>query len=126
MKSVQENGFALILVIIILFMASILLLVVTSDARTLLFQADRLQVQAIEQNLYASGLAWMKQHGQDRLQASPESHREMPLPTEQLTDRHAVLTTIPSRDEQGRVGLALKIECSYGKQRRRHTYQHSF
>jgi hypothetical protein len=58
----RQNGFVLVFVIFVLALVGMYMIVLTSDANTLLFQADRAYLEACEQNLTASGLAWAKKN----------------------------------------------------------------
>jgi uncharacterized membrane protein (Fun14 family) len=58
----RQNGFVMVFVIVILALVGIYMIVLTSDANTFLFQADHAYLEACEQNLTASGLAWAKKN----------------------------------------------------------------
>ena len=60
MKKNREKGFILILVIMLIQMIGIIVYILTSEAQTILYQANSTHLQACERNLIASGQAWAK------------------------------------------------------------------
>ena len=60
MKKNREKGFILILVILLIQMIGIIVYILTSEAQTILYQANSTHLQACERNLIASGQAWAK------------------------------------------------------------------
>ena len=81
MRKRRHNGYALVLVIIAIFMASLLTLVAAKNARTLKFQCDRLQSRYLQENLQASALAWVKHrdHQADALQSLEAEGQSLPV-----------------------------------------------
>ena len=60
MKKTREKGFILILVVLLIELIAIIVYILTSQAQTILYQANSMHLQACERNLIASGKAWTK------------------------------------------------------------------
>jgi type II secretory pathway pseudopilin PulG len=117
MRRHSSSGFALVLVIIAIFFTSVLLLVAAENARTLQFQADRLQARSIHDNLQASALTWI-QHRVHLADFPPTlGVTGITLKSDPLSDRHTELRiTENTRHETGRA-ITVQAACTYGKQR---------
>ncbi len=60
MKKNREKGFILILVVLLIELTAIIVFILTSEAQTILYQANSMYLQACERNLIASGRTWAK------------------------------------------------------------------
>ncbi len=56
----RQRGFSLTFVIIALILVGVGMSVLAGGSKVMLFYADRAYVQAVERNLTASGLAWVR------------------------------------------------------------------
>lgn len=56
----RQRGFSLTFVIVALILVSIGMFVLGAGSNVMLFYADKAYVQAVERNLTASGLAWVR------------------------------------------------------------------
>jgi hypothetical protein len=57
----RDQGAILTLVIVALTLMGVVMFVLTGGANTMIFQADRAYLRAVERNLIASGLAWAQE-----------------------------------------------------------------
>lgn len=64
-KDEREDGFVLVLVIVMIALIGVVLFVLTEGTKTMLFQSDTAYLQALERDLTVSGLAWAKQKLRD-------------------------------------------------------------
>jgi hypothetical protein len=58
----RQNGFVMILVIVIIALIGTYMIVLASDANTFAFEADRAYLEACDYNLRASALAWARKN----------------------------------------------------------------
>ncbi|MBN2133787.1 MAG: hypothetical protein JW741_30070 [Sedimentisphaerales bacterium] len=109
MKRRMENGSVLSLVIVLLVLVTMVLIVLTESSNTMLFQADKAYLRAVERNLTASGLAWAQLHTAD-------ANEPLPLDVAFLSTRPAGLTvrTIETNDRQATVHIA--TSCTKARQ----------
>jgi len=56
----RQRGFSLTLVIVALILVGVAMSVLAGGSNVMLFQADKAYLQAVERNLTASGLAWVR------------------------------------------------------------------
>ncbi|HSV99025.1 MAG TPA: hypothetical protein VLI39_02565 [Sedimentisphaerales bacterium] len=56
----RQRGFSLTLVIVALILVGVAMSVLAVGSNVMLFQADKAFLQAVERNLTASGLAWVR------------------------------------------------------------------
>ena len=62
MKRVKQNGFVLVLVIAIISLIGVEMFVLAGSSNIILFQTNDAYLEACEQNLAASGLAWAEKN----------------------------------------------------------------
>lgn len=62
MRKIKQNGFVLILVIVLITLVSTEMFVLTGGSNTILFQTNTAYLQACERNLVESGLAWAEKN----------------------------------------------------------------
>jgi len=70
MEKFRQNGFALILLAMVIMLITAEVVVLTGIANTMLFDSKNASIQAVERNLSASGLAWAKQNLKDQKRES--------------------------------------------------------
>jgi len=56
----RQRGFSLTFVILALILVGVAMLVLAGGSNAMLFHADKAYVQALERNMTASGLAWVR------------------------------------------------------------------
>jgi len=114
MKKTSKNGFILSLVIVALGLLAVVMAVLTRGTNTMLFQADRAYLQAVERNLTASGLAWARRQAlQGQATVSAEA---VGLDIGSLTMRQGTLAV--SFVEVGPASVDVRVEatCTKGRQ----------
>lgn len=117
MRRHSSSGFALVLVIMAIFFTSVLLLVAAENARTLQFQADRLQVRSIHDNLQASALTWIQHRVPQANFPRTLGVTGITLKSDQLSDRHTELRITEDTQQDTERTLTVQAACTYGKQR---------
>jgi hypothetical protein len=115
MRVARKDGFVLALVIVALGLLGVVMAVLTGGANTMLFQADRAHVQAVERNLTASGLAWARYRSAQTDTVTSAEPAE--LDTSALADRQATLTV--AFTEVGTDTVDVRIETTSAKGRHR-------
>ena len=114
MKKIRQNGFVLLLVIIAIAMVGAATYVLADGSNTMLFQSDTAYLQACEQNLRASGLAWAKQNIKNRNQES--FNRVIELDTANLDIRDSSLNVFISTSQDKQAEVQINTSCSRARQ----------
>ncbi len=105
-----QNGFVMILVIVILALIGTYMIVLAGDSNTFAFQADRAYLDACDYNLRASALAWAKQN--------VKAHAGVvSLDTADMNIKGATLSVKTSAVEKGRARVEVNTSCSRARQR---------
>jgi len=114
MKKIRQNGFALLLVIIVIALVGAATCVLAGGANTMLFQSNTAYLEACERNLRASGLAWAKQNIKNRNQES--FNRVVELDTANLGIRSSSLNVFISISEDKQAEVQINTSCSRARQ----------
>ena len=114
MKRRRKNGSVLSLVIILLGLVVMALLVLTESSNTMLFQADKAYLRAVERNLTASGLAWARHRAVDTNE--PLGRDPLPLDVTSLTARPAGLTVRVAETDDRRATVHITTSCTKARQ----------
>ncbi len=125
MRRPPSSGFALVLVIIALFFTSVLLLVAAKNARTMQFQADRVQVRAVMDNLHSSALAWINHRVHDANLAPTPGMDPISLNADQLSDRPAELRVAAVSQQETQLTVTVQAAYTLGRQRRKREQAHT-
>ena len=113
MKKIRQNGFGLILVIVVIALMAVVVFVLTEDAKTMLFQSDMAYLEAAERNLIASGLAWAKQGIKN--DGKEIFHKNIELDVTNLNFRDATLSVVIGTPADNRVEVEVTTSCSRGR-----------
>jgi hypothetical protein len=108
----RQNGFVMVFVIVILALIGMYMIVLTNDANTFLFQADRAYLEACEQNLTASGLAWAKKN----IDNTKTSTGAFELDAAAMNIRGAVISVNVSPGKKGASQVRVSTSCSRARQ----------
>jgi len=102
----------MLFVVVILALIGMYMIVLVSDANTFIFQADRAYLEACQQNLTASGLAWAKKN----IDNTKPSTGSVELDTADMGIERAILSVrISAREKQ----VEIDTSCSKARQRLR-------
>jgi hypothetical protein len=108
----RQNGFVLVIVMVILTLIGTYMIVLTNNANTLLFQADRAYLEACDQNLAASGLAWARKN----IGSTKTSTGAFELDAAAMNIRGAVIRIDVSPGEKGTSQVQISTSCSRARQ----------
>jgi hypothetical protein len=108
----RQNGFVLVVVMVILALIGTYMIVLTNNANTLLFQADRAYLEACDQNLTASGLAWARKN----IDSTKTSTGAFELDTAAMNIRGAVIHIDVSAWKKGTSQVQISTSCSRASQ----------
>ena len=125
MRRRPSNGFALVLVIIAIFFTSVLLLVAAKNARTMQFQADRVQVRAVMDNLQSSAVTWISRRVHDVNSIPVPGMDPISLDTDQLSERPAELRVVAVSQHEEQLAVTVQAAYTLGKHRRRQDQVHT-
>ena len=100
----------MLFVIVILALIGMYMIVLVSDANIFGFQADRAYLEACQQNLTASGLAWAKKNAN----TSKTTTAAVELGTEDMGIERAILSVRISAIEKQ---VEINASCSKARQR---------
>ncbi|MGD0552579.1 MAG: hypothetical protein ABSB25_08010 [Sedimentisphaerales bacterium] len=109
----RNNGFVMLIVISILALIGMYMIVLASDANTFIFQADRAYLEACQQNLTASGLAWAKKNSNTLMTTAAT----VELDTADMGIKKAALNVKLLVGEKGKSQVEIKTSCSKARQR---------
>jgi hypothetical protein len=109
---IRQNGYIMVFVIVILALIGIYMVVLTGDANTFLFQADHAYLKACEQNLTASGLAWVKKN----IDSTKIPISAFELDAAAMNIRGAVISINVSPGEKGASQVQINTSCSRARQ----------
>ncbi len=109
----RQSGFVMLIVIVILALIGMYMIVLASDANILGFQADRAYLEACQQNLTASGLAWAKKNANTAMTTSVA----VELDTADMGIKKSALSVKLSVGEKGKSQVEIKTSCSKTRQR---------
>lgn len=111
-KRIRENGFVLFLVIAIMALVGAEMFVLAGSSNTILFQADNAYLQAVEQNLTASGLAWVKKNFEnENLQ---NLNKTTGLSLADMNIKKAALSIFVEKGENEGAEVQINASCSRG------------
>lgn len=116
MKKMEQNGFVLVIMIMVMAVIGIEMFVLTGGSNTMLFQADTAYLQACESNLAASGLAWARKNiakeGEKALDKTIE------LDINDMDIKSAALSVAISVSGKGEKEAQINTSCSQARQTR--------
>jgi Tfp pilus assembly protein PilV len=118
----RAGGFVLILAVITMAMVAIAALVLAETSATMLFQTDRVYLEAVQRNLAASGLAWARQNTRS-LATGPGKVVE--LDTGDMRLRDSSLSIRADNLPDGAVDIRVTTSCKKGRQTLSHSDRHT-
>ena len=102
----------MLFVVVILALIGMYMIVLASDANIFLFQADRVYLEACQQNLTASGLNWAKKNvGTSKTAIGP-----IELDASDMRIKNAVLRVKLTAGEKGKSQVEINASCSKARQ----------
>jgi ABC-type Na+ efflux pump permease subunit len=101
------------IVVAILALIGIYMIVLASESNIFGFQADRAYLEACQQNLTASGLAWAKKNAN----TSMTTAAAVELDTADMGIKKAALSVKLSVAEKGKSQVEIETSCSKARQR---------
>jgi hypothetical protein len=113
MKTHRANrkGFVLLFVIAMFGLINLYMIIMTSDANGLIFQADKCYLEACKQNLIASGLNWAKKNVNTA--TTPAGVIEMD--TADMNIRKSALSLTFAVREKDAVQVEINTSCTRGR-----------
>jgi hypothetical protein len=124
MRRTRKDGFIMSMVIVALGLLGVIMAVLGRGTNTMLFQADRTYIDAVERNLTASGLAWAGQ--QIRQGRALSTSGPVVLDLESFPASNAGLQVSFAETEPGTVDVRIETSCVKGRQQRREAHTYSF
>jgi len=113
MKKAKQNGFILPLIIVAIALIGVYMFVLTGDMGTILFQTNSAYLEASQENLVASGLAWSEKNVRDKNKDSFKHTVELDVNEISLC-RTSLSVTIDTQ-KAGQAELQIKTRCSRGR-----------
>ena len=113
MSAICKRGVVLTLVIVAMSLVAVILLVLTTGASTMLFQADAAHCRAIDRNLAASGLAWAQSHAATEAEIAVDE--PITLASDTLADGRATLTVEFKRIGNGTADIKITTSSRKGR-----------
>lgn len=110
----KHGGFVLTLVIVALGLMGVVMAVLAGAGNSMLFHADRAQVQAVERDLLASGLAWARHQVQRPEDATMSEAVELDVRAFHIPQAHLAVSLIPA--DAAPVSVRVDATCMKGRQ----------
>lgn len=110
----RPYGFVLTLVIVALGLLGVVMAVLAGAGNSMLFYADRAQVQAVERNLVASGSAWARHEVLQGKTPSTAGPVELDVRAFTIPQSHLGVSLAPSA--AGSVAVEIDATCAKGRQ----------
>lgn len=114
MRSVRQNGFVSVLVIATIALIGVEILVLAGGSNAILFQSNTAYLDACEQNLIASGLAWAELNVKN--QSRETFNRIIELDVTNMNIRGATLNLTIGNPRDKSAEVQINTSCSRGKQ----------
>jgi hypothetical protein len=114
MKKARQNGFVMLMVIAALILIGFEMFILARSSNTIVFQTNSAYVESCEQNLVASGLAWVKKNIKSENQTSLNKTIELSLAD--MNIQRAALSVFVERVENKPAEVQITTSCSRGRQ----------
>jgi type II secretory pathway component PulK len=118
MKNPQQNGFVLILVIVVIALIGAMMIILTDSANKIMFQSDTAYLQACERNLVTSGLAWAKRNIKN--QSKETFNRTIELDVTSMSISGATLSVNIDIQKDLEAEVQINTSCSRVRRTLRH------
>jgi len=109
-----KKGFVLLIVIMILGLLGVKLFVMTGSSNKIGFQTNRAFLDAVQQNMISSGIAWTRYN--IKRGNIKETGKETRLDTADVGTRDAQLTITIEKITRKRAMVYMDTSCSFGSQ----------
>lgn len=119
MKNTRQNGFVLILVIVMIAVIGIYMAVLGDIANTMQFQSQNAYLKACERNLLASGLVWAKENVREK--SSELINNTIQLDVSGLNIRESALDVTIRIASNEEAEVQIDTSCSRSRQTIRKT-----
>ena len=113
MKGIRRNGFVLIVVVVLVVSAAGELLVLVGLGGTMLFQTQAADLEAVQRNLLASGLAWARHNVRNQRREDFDKAIELDLTS--MNSRRSTLTVNIRVPRDKGASVQINASCSRGK-----------
>lgn len=118
MTKPRNKGFILTLVIITIILIGIMMTILTEGAKTIVFQSNNAYLEALEQNLTASGLAWAKHNIKDK--NIETFSKDITLDVTNMNVQNATLSVVIVTIKDDKAEVELSTSCSRGRRILKH------
>ena len=116
MEKIRQNGFVLVLVIATIGLIGAEMFILTGISNSILFQADTAYLEACEQNLAASGLAWVRKNsGKENID------KTIKLDVSDMDISRSTLSVTIEEPKSEEAKVRISTSCTCGRQ----TFAHS-
>jgi hypothetical protein len=116
MEKIRQNGFVLVLVIAVIGLIAAEMFILTDISNSILFQADTAYLEACEQNLASSGLAWVRKNsGKENI------GKTIKLDVSDMDISRSALSVTIEEPKSKEAKVRISTSCTRGRQ----TFTHS-
>jgi len=113
MNQPRQNGFVLILVVMVIAAIGVEMFVLSGLTKTMLFESNTAYLEAVERNLAASGLAWAEQNVKNQSRRALNKTVELDVTSMNIDGSTLTVTVgIPADKE---MEVQIKTLCSRGR-----------
>ena len=116
MKKIRQNGFVLVLVITVIGLIGVEMFILTDISNSILFQTDTAYLEAYEQNLAASGLAWVRKNsGKENI------GKTIKLDVSDMNISRSILSIAIEEFKSEEAKVRISTSCTRGRQTLAHS-----
>ena len=105
MKKRKENGFVLMIILVLLILITAELVVLTGGSKIILFQTSDFYLRAVEQNMISSGLAWAKNSVSNQSIENFNKTIELDLTDIKISEATLSVNLVQDGNEQAKIQL---------------------
>ena len=111
MEKIRQNGFVLVLVIAAIGLIAVEMFILTGISNSILFQTDTAYLEACEQNLAVSGLAWVRKNsGKENI------GKTIKLDVSDMNISRSILSVAIEESKSEEAKVRISTSCTRGRQ----------
>lgn len=113
MRQTKQNGFTLIIVVLLISLFGLALFVLAAGTRTMILESIGATIEADSSNLLASGMAWVKQNKEELFKQKRGFTFQLNVDDLEIRGASCVITIDEAKSDG--VDIAIATSCTKGK-----------
>ena len=115
MKQKRQNGFVLIVVVVLIYLFGVMLFVLAGGARTMVSESITVTLEANNTNLLASGLAWAEGNKEKLCKQKEGSTFQLNVDDLGIRGASCIITVDEVKDDGADITIA--VSCTKGRRK---------